>query len=109
MGNIKKEFENVVISNKKLRVKINQFTDKLRDMLNANFNLKRLGANKILVCYFEHIYGFSIYGIDENWQEVENTNIKFDLENELYIENTFIDPIGKEIENFIVELLFNNK
>ena len=30
-------------------------------MLNANFNLKQLGANKILVCYFEHIYGFSIY------------------------------------------------
>ena len=52
MGNIKKEFENVVISNKKLRVKINQFTDKLRYMLNENFNLKHLGANKILVCYF---------------------------------------------------------
>ena len=109
MGNIKKEFENIVISNKKLRVKVNKFADKLKNILNANFDLKRLGVNKILVCYFDHIYGFSIYGIDENWQEVENTNIKFSLENELYIENTFIAPVGKAIENFIVELLFKDE
>lgn len=109
MGNIKKEFENIVISNKKLRIKVNKFTGKLKNILNANFDLKQLGVNKILVCYFEHVYGFSIYGIDENWQEVENTNIRFDLENELHIENTFIDPIGKEIEDFIVELLFKDE
>lgn len=109
MGNIKKEFENIVVSNKKLRVKVNKFTNKIEDILNANFDLKRLGVNKILVCYFEHVYGFSIYGIDNNWKEVDNTSIRFALENELHIENNFIDPIGKEIEDFIVELLFKDE